>query len=88
MLKVEDLVNKICAGNFVSSDIGLLFIWLRPKFTGKPMLLDLANFVAHHDDRDRGISFEHIQSFVQNFIEVSERAALYLASGQFFTNSK
>ncbi len=37
----------------------------------EPILYDLANFVAHNDERDQGISFTSIDSFVQNFIEVS-----------------
>jgi hypothetical protein len=71
--KMKDKIDKICEGDFGCSDIGLLFIWLRPTFAHMPILLDLANFVAHNDERNQGTSFEHVHSYVKNFIEVSEK---------------
>lgn len=71
--KIQQKVDKICEGDFCDSDVGLLFLWLRSEFENDPVLLDLANFVAHGDERDRGISFTHVHSFVENFLEVSEK---------------
>ena len=71
--RIERLIQKVYSGTFDSSDIGVLFIWLRPIFVDNDSLFDLSNFVAHNDERDRGISFDHVHAFVNNFIEVSEK---------------
>jgi len=70
--RIQQKVNEICEGSFCAADIGLLFVWLRPKLKGDPVLWDLANFVAHNDERDQGVSFDHVHKFVKNFLEVSE----------------
>src|SRR4030042_4165023 len=66
----------------------MLFIWLRPNFVNNPHLLDLANFVAHNDERDRGVSFEHIHAFVNNFIEVSEKGGTIRGLPSIFSKEK
>ena len=71
--RIEKVLQKIYLGNFDEGDVALLFIWLRWDFVDNASLLDLANFVAHNNERDRGVSFEHIHKFVYNFIEVSEK---------------
>lgn len=72
--KIQEIINKISKGDFTCSDIGLLFVWLRPCFFKDQILWDLSNFIAHHSEgRDRGVSFDHIHSFVENFLSVSER---------------
>ncbi len=71
--KIQEIINKITDGNFTCSDIGLLFVWLRPCFSKDQILLDLSNFITHSDGRDRGVSFNHIFTFVNNFLSVSER---------------
>jgi hypothetical protein len=71
--KLSQLLEKICTGEFSSSDVGLFLIWLRPAFDNDPILLDLSNFVAHSEGRDRGTSFNHVNSFVSNLLSVSER---------------
>lgn len=72
--KIQLITNKICEGNFSASDVGILFVWLRPALVAQdPILLDIANFVAHSEGRTKGISFEHVHSYVKNFITVSEK---------------
>ena len=71
--KICKIIDKICSGQFDSSDTGMLFILLRPTFSHNMMLQDLSNFIAHGDKRDRGVSFDHINKFVKNILEVSEK---------------
>ncbi len=71
--KIQTLVDNICSGNFSNSDVEVLFIQLREDFFDTPILLDLSNFVAHGDERDRGLSFEYVKSYVMNFIAISEK---------------
>ena len=71
--KIQSLVDKICNGKFTSSDLGLFFIWLRPIVSDDEILLDLANFVAHNNERDRGVSYNYVHGFVINFLDVSEK---------------
>ena len=53
--------------------LGSYLFGLDLHFTQDPLLLDIANFVAHSEGRDRGVSFEHVHSYVKNFITVSEK---------------
>jgi hypothetical protein len=71
--RIQQKVDSICGGDFCDADVGLLFVWLRPHLKKDPVLWDLANFVAHNDERNQGISFNHVQGFVRNFLEVSEK---------------
>lgn len=70
--KIKEVLLKIYNDTYCSSDIGLLFLWLRPIIKGENLLMDLANFVAHGDERDQGASYDHILKYILNFIDVSE----------------
>lgn len=86
--KIKEMVDKICSGNFSCSDVGLLFILLRPILSPEPILVDLANFVTHGDEKDRGISFKYIHSYVENFIKVSEHGGTIFCPPPVFNKEK
>ncbi|MCX6738180.1 MAG: hypothetical protein NTY11_02075 [Candidatus Parcubacteria bacterium] len=85
--KIQKILNKICTADFICSDVGLLFIWLRPSFSNDQILLDLSNFVAHSESRDRGVSFNHVNSFVMNFISVSEKGGTIFGRSAVFNKT-
>lgn len=86
--KLEKIINKIYTGRFDCYALGLLFIWIRPVVGDNKIMWDLANFVAHIDERDRGVSFEHIHNFVTNFIEVSEKGGIIYGIPSVFDKEK
>lgn len=86
--KLNNFVQKICSGNFTESDVGMLFIWLRPLVSNDAVLLDLCNFVAHYGERDRGVSYEHIHDYVNNFIRVSEEGGTIFGHDLVFISEK
>lgn len=82
--KIQQRVDKICEGNFCDADIGLLFVWLRPKLKEDPVLWDVANFVAHNDERDQGISFEYVQKLITEFLTAFENGGEVRVGGSVF----
>jgi hypothetical protein len=79
------MVNKICEDDFCSSDVGILFIWLRSAFSKDEVLRDLSNFIAHSEGRDKGISFKYVESFVSNLIDVSKRGGTIASRPSLFS---
>lgn len=71
--KVQNIIDKICVGDFNSNDIGMLFIRLRSTFANKSELRDLADTIAHNEGRNKGASFEYIHSFINNLISLFEQ---------------
>lgn len=87
--KLQGVTQKICDGDFRAADVGLLLIWLRPSLnpSADPLLLDLSNFVAHSEGRDRGASFDYVNSYIKNLIAVSERGGTLVGRASLFTRA-
>lgn len=85
MQKIQEIVSRICKDDFRDNDIGMLFIWLRsiyfkqPDLFNDPILYDISNFIAHHEERDEGASFNHIRPFVENLLAVYENDGKIIA---------
>ena len=71
--QIQELITKISKSNFNSSDVAVLFIFLRQVFSQDPILLDIANFIAHSEGRTRGESFDSTYRYVDQFILVSKQ---------------
>ena len=82
--KLNQIIERIQAGDFDANDIDNLLMKLRPYAGGKTVFLEVAHFVAHPDARDRGLAQESITAFVdsmQYFQEyVSEKRPLDLGA--------
>lgn len=61
-IQCQEIIRKIEEDNFSSSDIDLLFIKLREHPYGNQVFLEIANFVAHGDVRDKGLIFDNVRS--------------------------
>lgn len=53
-IKVEKIISKIQNSNFDENDVEGLFMKLR-AYTDSPIFREIADFVAHNDERDKGI---------------------------------
>jgi hypothetical protein len=70
--KTQKLVRKIETGHFDENDIDSLFMKLRAYSTGFPIFREVADFVAHNDQRNRGLvnqSLETMYLRMQYFLE-------------------
>lgn len=60
--KTQKLVNKIESGHFDENDIDSLFMKLRAYSVGFPIFREVADFVAHNDNRDRGLANQSLET--------------------------
>lgn len=70
--KLKSSVAIVIKGDFSSNDVSVLMLNLRPHLKNKPILLDLSNFVAHAEGRNQGISWEYVNSYVENLLLISK----------------
>lgn len=84
LVKLNQIIGRIQAGNFDANDVDNLLMKLRPYAGEKTVFLEVAHFVAHPDARDRGLAQQSITAFVdsiQYFEEyVSEKRPLDLSA--------
>jgi hypothetical protein len=62
------IVEKIQNGTFSSIDARSLFISVRYAKPHSYILNELGDFVAHYDERNKGILYDHITNFMIEFI--------------------
>ncbi|MBP7967626.1 hypothetical protein KAZ66_05150 [Candidatus Woesebacteria bacterium] len=86
--RIQELIDLINSGNFNRSDIGLLILWLRPVTKENAILSDLANYIAHNDCRDQGISFNRVLKYIINFIDVAENGGKLLGPQPVFNKDE
>lgn len=70
--KAQKIVSKIESGKFDENDIDNLFMKLRAYSQGKNIFREIADFVAHNNERDRGlanISLETMHLRMKYFVE-------------------
>ncbi|MFA5249206.1 MAG: hypothetical protein WC397_01545 [Candidatus Paceibacterota bacterium] len=66
---LEIIVEKIQGGTFLRTDILSLLISVRYAQPRSPILEELGDFVAHRDERTKGISYNHINNFISKFVD-------------------
>ncbi|MDQ9035186.1 hypothetical protein RFH07_00890 [Acinetobacter seifertii] len=70
--KVQKIVDKIQSGNFDENDIDNIFMKLRAYSVNFNVFREIADFVAHNDERDRGLvnqALEHMYLRMRFFLE-------------------
>lgn len=65
--KAQKLVLKLESGNFDENDIDNIFMRLRAYSHGNRIFREIADFVAHNDERNQGISVESLEAFYLSF---------------------
>lgn len=60
--KAQKIVDKIQSGMFDENDVDLLFLKLRAYSSGYPIFREVSDFVAHNDNRDRGIANKSLET--------------------------
>lgn len=63
LVKVTALVNRIEAGRFDANDVDALLIKLRPYSAPRSVFREIADFVAHADARDKGVTWDSMTAF-------------------------
>ncbi len=61
-IKAQKIVDKIEAGDFDENDIDNLFMKLRAYSLGYRVFREIADFVAHNDNRDRGLANQSLET--------------------------
>jgi hypothetical protein len=62
-VKVQKIITAIESSSFDVNDVDNLFMKLRAHSTGFPIFREIADFIAHNDLRDVGITQKAIESF-------------------------
>lgn len=65
--KAQKLVLKLESGDFDENDIDNIFMRLRAYSHGKRIFREIADFVAHNDERNQGVSAESLEAFYLSF---------------------
>lgn len=61
-VKTQKIVDKIEAGDFDENDVDNLFMKLRAYSIGYRVFREIADFVAHNDNRDRGLANQALET--------------------------
>lgn len=61
--EIRRRVDRLLAGEKNTRDLDSLFVWLRTRSFGNKAVADLGDFVAHSDERDKGITHRGVQRF-------------------------
>lgn len=70
--KAQKLVLKLESGNFDENDVDNIFMRLRAYSHGNRIFREVADFVAHNDERDQGVTAESLEAFylsIKYFLE-------------------
>ncbi|MDM0110574.1 hypothetical protein QTI66_00340 [Variovorax sp. J22R133] len=66
LVKLNQIIQRIQAGNFDANDVDGLLIKLRGYGRGRDVFLEVAHFVAHADARNQGLAQQSITGFVDS----------------------
>lgn len=66
LTKLNQIIMRIEAGRFDEIDVDSLLIYLRPYADRKSVFFEVANFVAHTDERNQGLAHQSITAFVDS----------------------
>jgi hypothetical protein len=66
-IKTKKLLEKLENGNFDENDVDNLFMRLRAYSQGNKIFREVADFVAHNDNRNRGITNDSLEAFYLSF---------------------
>jgi len=80
---IQSTIELIEKGTFNRKDIKTLFIDLRPLLQEGDPIKDIAHFIAHPEGRNKGITFKHLQTFVNDFINAVEKGGKFTSKPVF-----
>lgn len=66
LAKLNQIIVRIQTGRFDANDVDGLLIKLRSYAHSRNVFREIADFVAHHDERDRGMAIKSITRFVDS----------------------
>lgn len=66
LAKLHQIIRRIQGGHFDANDVDNLLMKLRAYAGDNAIFLEVANFVAHSDSRDRGLAQRSITAFVDS----------------------
>lgn len=66
LAKLNQIIGRIQAGGFDANDVDNLLMKLRPYAEKNSVFVEVANFVAHSDARNRGLAQQRITEFVDS----------------------
>ncbi len=69
---IQSILRQIESGSFNRRDIKLLFCELRPYLKNGESLKDIANFVAHPENRKQGVAYQYLEKFVSEFLSAAQ----------------
>lgn len=61
-IKTQKIINKIESGNFDENDVEILYMKLRPYSYGNIIFREIADFVAHNDERNKGLAVKSLKT--------------------------
>lgn len=56
-------VVRLLGDNFRPDDIGNLFLFARERCDGRQSVTDIGDFVAHHNERNKGVITDHVRGW-------------------------
>lgn len=65
--KIQKLLAKLESGSFDENDVDNLFMRLRAYSHGNRIFREVADFVAHNDERNQGIATDSLEAFYLSF---------------------
>jgi NCAIR mutase (PurE)-related protein len=74
---IQAIVAKIESGLFERTDVKILFIDIREYLDKHSLIREIAHFIAHPQERKQGITFDHLQKFVDDFIDAMKHGGKF-----------
>lgn len=65
--KAQKLVLRLQSGDFDENDVDNIFMRLRAYSQGNQIFREVADFVAHNDERNKGVATESLEAFYLSF---------------------
>ena len=62
-MKLSARVDRLVSGKYRSDDLNYIFLALRQTSYGRPILVELGDFIAHNSQREKGICTERFIDF-------------------------
>ncbi len=72
-ISIQNKINRLIDGKRSARDLDAIFLWLRPRTFGAKTVKDIGDFVAHADEKDRGVVWDHASLLSPMFRDMSMR---------------
>src|SRR5579859_6498675 len=74
---LQRIVKKIEDGSFERTDIKVLFFEIRDHLKEGNIIREIGHFIAHPKERTKGITYAHLQAFVDNFVSAVKYGGVF-----------